>query len=315
VEYLVQGDTVSFLEVNTRLQVEHPVTEETAGIDLVRQQFRIAAGERLNLTEDPAPRGRSFEFRINGEDPGRGFLPGPGPVRVYRAPSGPGVRVDSGVESGSVIGGQFDSMLAKLIVTGENRTQALERARRALAEFEIEGLATLLPFHRHIVEHPTFIGSVDDNGAETFGVYTKWIETEWENTHPPYTPNAPIDGPGEARQTITVEVDGRRVEVTLPGGLAIGGVVADRPTQANTVPSGAADADADEDAVTAPMQGTVIKVAVEDGQQVAEGDLVVVLEAMKMENPVTAHKAGVVTGLAVQPGSFVTQGAPIAQLK
>jgi acetyl-CoA/propionyl-CoA carboxylase biotin carboxyl carrier protein len=315
VEYLVQGDTVSFLEVNTRLQVEHPVTEETAGIDLVRQQFRIANGERINLTEDPAPRGHSFEFRINGEDPGRGFLPGPGPVRVYRAPSGPGVRVDSGVESGSVIGGQFDSMLAKLIVTGENRTQALERARRALAEFEIEGLATLLPFHRHIVEHPTFIGSVDDNGAETFGVYTKWIETEWENTHPPYTPNAPIDGPGEARQTITVEVDGRRVEVTLPGGLAIGGVVADRPTQANTVPSGAADADADEDAVTAPMQGTVIKVAVEDGQQVAEGDLVVVLEAMKMENPVTAHKAGVVTGLAVQPGSFVTQGAPIAQLK
>jgi acetyl-CoA/propionyl-CoA carboxylase, biotin carboxylase, biotin carboxyl carrier protein len=181
VEYLVQGDTVSFLEVNTRLQVEHPVTEETAGIDLVRQQFRIANGERLSLTEDPTPRGHAFEFRINGEDPGRGFLPGPGPVHAYREPSGPGVRVDSGVESGSVISGRFDSMLAKLIVTGENRTEALERARRALAEFTIEGLATALPFHRHIVEHPAFIN------AENFGVYTKWIETEWENTIPPQT--------------------------------------------------------------------------------------------------------------------------------
>jgi acetyl-CoA/propionyl-CoA carboxylase, biotin carboxylase, biotin carboxyl carrier protein len=306
VEYLVQGDTVSFLEVNTRLQVEHPVTEETAGIDLVRQQFRIANGERLELTEDPTPRGHAFEFRINGEDPGRGFLPGPGPVRVYREPSGPGVRVDSGVESGSVIGGQFDSLLAKLIVTGENRTQALERARRALAEYTIEGLATLLPFHRHIVEHPAFIGS------ETFDVYTKWIETEWENTIPPYTAGATVPLPEEARQTITVEVDGRRVEVSLPGGLVIGGVGADRRPQPHTVPAGGADADAD--MVTAPMQGTVVKVAVEDGQQVAEGDLIIVLEAMKMENPVTAHKAGIVSGVAVQPGAFVTQGASIARL-
>ena len=309
VEYLVQGDTVSFLEVNTRLQVEHPVTEETAGIDLVRQQFRIANGERLSLTADPIPRGHAFEFRINGEDPGRGFLPGSGPVHVYREPSGPGVRVDSGVESGSVISGRFDSMLAKLIVTGENRAQALERARRALSEFEIEGLATLLPFHRHIVEHPAFTNS------ENFGVYTKWIETEWENTIPPYTAGATVPRPDEARQTITVEVDGRRVEVSLPGGLAIGGVVADRPTQPDTVPSGPANADADEDTVTAPMQGTVIKIAVDEGQQVAQGDLVVVLEAMKMENPVIAHKAGVVTGLAVQPGAAVTQGTPIAKLK
>ena len=309
VEYLVQGDTVSFLEVNTRLQVEHPVTEETAGIDLVRQQFRIANGERLSLTEDPTPRGHAFEFRINGEDPGRDFLPGPGPVHVYREPSGPGVRVDSGVESGSVISGRFDSMLAKLIVTGENRTEALERARRALAEFTIEGLATALPFHRQIVEHPAFTNS------ENFGVYTKWIETEWENTIPPQTGAAAVPGPGEARQTITVEVDGRRVEVSLPGGLMIGGV-ADHVSPPSGAPSGeGADAAIDADTVIAPMQGNVVKVAVEDGQQVAEGDLVIVLEAMKMENPVTAHKAGIVTGLAVQPGAFITQGAPIAQLK
>ena len=309
VEYLVQGDTVSFLEVNTRLQVEHPVTEETAGIDLVRQQFRIANGERLSLTEDPTPRGHAFEFRINGEDPGRDFLPGPGPVHVYREPSGPGVRVDSGVESGSVISGRFDSMLAKLIVTGENRTEALERARRALAEFTIEGLATALPFHRQIVEHPAFTNS------ENFGVYTKWIETEWENTIPPQTGAAAVPGPGEARQTITVEVDGRRVEVSWPGGLMIGGV-ADHVSPPSGAPSGeGADAAIDADTVIAPMQGNVVKVAVEDGQQVAEGDLVIVLEAMKMENPVTAHKAGIVTGLAVQPGAFITQGAPIAQLK
>jgi acetyl-CoA/propionyl-CoA carboxylase biotin carboxyl carrier protein len=309
VEYLVQGDTVSFLEVNTRLQVEHPVTEETAGIDLVRQQFRIANGERLSLTADPIPRGHAFEFRINGEDPGRGFLPGSGPVHVYREPSGPGVRVDSGVESGSVISGRFDSMLAKLIVVGENRTEALERARRALAEFTIEGLATALPFHRHIVEHPAFTNS------ENFGVYTKWIETEWENNIPPQTGAAAVPGPGEKRQTITVEVDGRRVEVSLPVGLMIGGV-ADHVSPPSGAPSGeGAHAAVDADTVVAPMQGNVIKVAVEDGQQVAEGDLVIVLEAMKMENPVTAHKAGIVTVLAVQPGAFITQGAPIAQLK
>jgi acetyl-CoA/propionyl-CoA carboxylase, biotin carboxylase, biotin carboxyl carrier protein len=284
----------------------------------LRQQFRIANGERLDLTEDPTPRAHAFELRINGEDPGRGFLPGPGPVRVYREPSGPGVRVDSGVESGSVIGGQFDSLLAKLIVTGENRTQALERARRALAEFEIEGLATLLPFHRHVVEHPAFIGSVADDGSETFGVYTKWIETEWENTLPPYIADAPIDGHGEPRQTITVEVDGRRVEVTLPGGLTIGSGIAHRPAQPNTAPPrwGPSDQPSpNHDTVIAPMQGTVVKIAVEEDQQVAPGDLIIVVEAMKMGNPVTAHKAGIVTGLAVQPGAAVNQGTPIAQLK
>ncbi len=185
VEYLVQGDTISFLEVNTRLQVEHPVTEETAGIDLVRQQFLIANGEELSIKEDPTPRGHSFEFRINGEDAGRGFMPAPGPVSVYREPTGPGVRVDSGVVAGDVIGGQFDSMLAKLIVTGATREEALQRASRALAEFEIDGLATVLPFHRHIVENPAFIGD-----GEKFDIYTKWIETDWVNPIEPYA--APV---------------------------------------------------------------------------------------------------------------------------
>ena len=318
VEYLVQGDTVSFLEVNTRLQVEHPVTEETAGIDLVRQQFRIANGEKLELTEDPTPRGHAFEFRINGEDAGRGFLPAPGPISVYREPSGPGVRVDSGVVQGDVIGGQFDSMLAKLIVTGETRQQALERARRALAEFEVDGLATVIPFHRHIVEHPAFVGD-----GEKFDVYTKWIETEWENTVEPYTGGAAAtEDEDEAlpRQNVVVEVGGRRVEVSLPGqftlgagGAAAGGALRKKPKPRKR--GGAHGGKASGDAVTAPMQGTVVKVAVSEGQEVAEGDLIVVLEAMKMENPVNAHKAGVVTGLAVEPGAAITQGTVLAELK
>ncbi|MET8775495.1 acetyl/propionyl/methylcrotonyl-CoA carboxylase subunit alpha [Nocardia sp. NPDC004654] len=321
VEYLVQGDTVSFLEVNTRLQVEHPVTEETAGIDLVRQQFRIANGEELDIKEDPTPRGHSFEFRINGEDAGRGFLPAPGPVEVYREPSGPGVRVDSGVVAGSVIGGQFDSMLAKLIVTGENRNQALERARRALAEFEVEGLATVIPFHRAIVEDPAFIGD-----GEKFDVYTKWIETEWTNNIEPYTGSA---APAEEdedlpRQKVVVEVGGRRVEVSLPGNFTVGagaagaasngaGVIRKKPKPRKR--GGAGGGAASGDAVTAPMQGTVVKVAVEEGQTVEAGDLIVVLEAMKMENPVNAHKAGVVTGLAVEAGAAITQGTVLAEIK
>ncbi len=318
VEYLVQGDTVSFLEVNTRLQVEHPVTEETAGIDLVRQQFRIANGEKLELTEDPTPRGHAFEFRINGEDAGRGFLPAPGPISVYREPSGPGVRVDSGVVQGDVIGGQFDSMLAKLIVTGETRQQALERARRALAEFEVDGLATVIPFHRHIVEHPAFVGD-----GEKFDVYTKWIETEWENTVEPYTGGAAAtEDEDEAlpRQNVVVEVGGRRVEVSLPGqftlgagGAAAGGALRKKPKPRKR--GGAHGGKASGDAVTAPMQGTVVKVAVSEGQEVAEGELIAVLEAMKMENPVNAHKAGVVTGLAVEPGAAVTQGTVLTEIK
>ncbi|WP_371308407.1 biotin carboxylase N-terminal domain-containing protein [Gordonia sp. (in: high G+C Gram-positive bacteria)] len=317
VEYLVQGDTVSFLEVNTRLQVEHPVTEETAGIDLVRQQFRIAEGKALELTEDPAPRGHSFEFRINGEDAGRGFLPAPGPVAVYREPSGPGVRVDSGVRQGDVIGGQFDSMLAKLIVTGENRQQALERSARALAEFEVDGLATVIPFHRHIVENPAFIGD-----GESFEVYTKWIETDWENPIEPYSGGGAQTDDDEAlpRQSVVVEVGGRRVEVSLPGDLNLSGgngggdgAIRRKPKSRSRTKGGAKAASGD--AVAAPMQGTVVKVAVAEGDTVAAGDLVVVLEAMKMENPVTAHKDGTVTGLAVEAGAAVTQGTVLLEIK
>ncbi|KAF0966068.1 acetyl/propionyl/methylcrotonyl-CoA carboxylase subunit alpha [Rhodococcus sp. T7] len=315
VEYLVQGDTVSFLEVNTRLQVEHPVTEETAGIDLVLQQFKIANGEHLDLTEDPTPRGHAFEFRINGEDAGRGFLPAPGPVTKFVPPTGPGVRMDSGVETGSVIGGQFDSMLAKLIVTGATRDEALARARRALAEFQVEGLATVIPFHRAIVSDPAFIG--DGTG---FDVYTKWIETEWDNQVEPFTGGQPLDDEENLpRQNVVVEVGGRRVEVSLPGQFTLGsggapaGPARKKP-KARTR-GGAHGGAASGDAVTAPMQGTVVKVAVEEGQEVAEGDLIAVLEAMKMENPVNAHKAGTVTGLAVEPGSAITQGTVLAELK
>ncbi|MDG3008835.1 acetyl/propionyl/methylcrotonyl-CoA carboxylase subunit alpha [Rhodococcus sp. D2-41] len=316
VEYMVQGDTISFLEVNTRLQVEHPVTEETAGIDLVLQQFKIANGEELEFTEDPTPRGHAIEFRINGEDVGRGFLPAPGPVTLFEPPTGPGVRMDSGVESGSVIGGQFDSMLAKLIVYGEDRGQALARARRALAEFKVEGLATVIPFDRAIVEHPAFIG--DENG---FSIYTKWIETEWDNTIEPFNAPGELDEDDNApRQNVVVEVGGRRVEVSLPGDLAIGngggnggGALRKKPKPRKR--GGAAGTKASGDSVTAPMQGTVVKIAVEEGQEVAEGDLVLVLEAMKMENPVTAHKAGVVTGLSVEPGAAITQGTVLLELK
>ncbi|MFV0493622.1 acetyl/propionyl/methylcrotonyl-CoA carboxylase subunit alpha, partial [Mycobacterium sp.] len=317
VEYLVgQDGLISFLEVNTRLQVEHPVTEETAGIDLVRQQFRIANGEKLDITEDPAPRGHAFEFRINGEDAGRGFLPAPGPVTMFHPPTGPGVRMDSGVESGSVIGGQFDSMLAKLIVHGADRAEALARARRALAEFRVEGLATVIPFHRAVVSDPAFVG--DDNG---FSVHTRWIETEWDNTVEPFTGGQAADEDESLpRQKLVVEIDGRRVEVSLPGDLALSGGGTDAVGAIRRKPKprkrGAhAGAAASGDAVTAPMQGTVVKVAVEEGQQVSAGDLVVVLEAMKMENPVTAHKDGTITGLAVEAGAAITQGTVLAEIK
>ncbi|MCJ0890915.1 acetyl/propionyl/methylcrotonyl-CoA carboxylase subunit alpha [Rhodococcus sp. ARC_M5] len=317
VEYLVgQDGLVSFLEVNTRLQVEHPVTEETSGIDLVLQQFRIANGEELSITEDPEPRGHSFEFRINGEDAGRGFLPAPGPVTTFTAPSGPGVRVDSGVESGSVIGGQFDSMLAKLIVTGATRDEALARSRRALAEFTVDGLATVIPFHAAVVSDPAFIGDGD-----SFDVHTRWIETEWDNQVPPFTAGQPIDDDEVLpRQSVVVEVGGRRVEVSLPGELTLGGnnggnagAVRRKPKARTRGGAGAGAASGD--SVTAPMQGTVVKVAVTEGQEVAAGDLVAVLEAMKMENPVNAHKAGTITGLTVTAGDAITQGTVLAEIK
>nr|WP_314141750.1 acetyl/propionyl/methylcrotonyl-CoA carboxylase subunit alpha [uncultured Rhodococcus sp.] len=318
VEYLVgQDGLVSFLEVNTRLQVEHPVTEETSGIDLVLQQFRIANGEELSITEDPEPRGHSFEFRINGEDAGRGFLPAPGPVTTFTAPSGPGVRVDSGVESGSVIGGQFDSMLAKLIVTGATRDEALARSRRALAEFTVEGLATVIPFHAAVVSDPAFIGDGD-----SFSVHTRWIETEWDNQVPPFTAGQPLDDDEVLpRQQVIVEVGGRRVEVSLPGELTLGsnggggnaGAVRRKPKARTRGGAGAGAASGD--AVTAPMQGTVVKVAVDEGQTVDAGDLIAVLEAMKMENPVNAHKAGTITGLTVTAGDAITQGTVLTEIK
>ncbi|MDV8075321.1 acetyl/propionyl/methylcrotonyl-CoA carboxylase subunit alpha [Rhodococcus sp. IEGM 1370] len=318
VEYLVgQDGLVSFLEVNTRLQVEHPVTEETSGIDLVLQQFKIANGEELSITDDPEPRGHSFEFRINGEDAGRGFLPAPGPVTTFRAPSGPGVRVDSGVEFGSVIGGQFDSMLAKLIVTGATREEALARSRRALAEFDVQGLATVIPFHAAVVSDPAFIGDGD-----SFSVHTRWIETEWDNQVPPFTAGQPIDDDEVLpRQSVVVEVGGRRVEVSLPGELSLGGGNGGGPAGAvrrkpkARTRGGAGAGAASGDSVTAPMQGTVVKVAVDEGQTVDAGDLIAVLEAMKMENPVNAHKAGTITGLTVTAGDAITQGTVLAEIK
>ena len=303
VEYLVGRDgTISFLEVNTRLQVEHPVTEETAGIDLVREQFRVADGERLRLLADPAPRGHSIEFRINGEDPGRNFLPAPGAVTRLRLPEGPGVRVDTGIESGSVIGGNFDSLLAKVIITGETRTEAIERARRALDEMVVEGMATALPFHRLIVRDAAFT-------TEPFTVHTRWIETEWENTVPPFT-GAAAPGATEERETIVVEVGGKRLEVNLPSATPVRAAPAPRRTRGGTAATTGGG-----DALTSPMQGTIVKIAVTDGDTVAEGDTIVVLEAMKMEQPLNAHKAGTVTGLTAQVGDVVTAGATICELK
>ncbi|MBL8925592.1 MAG: acetyl/propionyl/methylcrotonyl-CoA carboxylase subunit alpha [Pseudonocardia sp.] len=314
VEFLVgQDGLISFLEVNTRLQVEHPVSEETSGLDLVREQFRIANGDPLALTEDPEPRGHSIEFRINGEDAGRGFLPAPGTVSAITFPSGPGVRVDAGVETGSVIGGQFDSLLAKLIVTGSDRAQALERSRRALAEFQVEGMATVLPFHRLVVADAAFAPSSDEH----FTVHTRWIETEWDNTVAPFDGGVETED-AEPRQSVVVEVGGRRLEVSLPPDFALGGnagqqLPAVRTTTRKRHGKGAPVASGD--AVTAPMQGTVIKVAVSEGDTITTGDLVVVLEAMKMENPVTAHKSGVVTSLAAEPGGSVNQGAVLCEIK
>ena len=312
VEFLVgQDGLISFLEVNTRLQVEHPVTEETSGLDLVREQFRIAEGLELNLRADPEPRGHSIEFRINGEDAGRGFLPAPGTVSSISFPAGPGVRVDAGVEAGSVVGGQFDSLLAKLVVTGSDRAQALERSRRALAEFHVEGMATVLPFHRLVVEDPAFTAAT----GEDFAVHTRWIETEWDNTVEPFAGGADADEETAPRQTVVVEVGGRRLEVSLPGDLALGGGGGGAPAGRPRRRSGKGAPQASTDAVTAPMQGTIIKVAVADGDAVAAGDLIVVLEAMKMENPVTAHRAGTVADLSAEPGSSVTQGSVLCEIR
>lgn len=311
-EFLVGTDgTISFLEVNTRLQVEHPVSEEISGLDLVREQFRIARGEKIE-EKDPVLRGHSFEFRINGEDAGRSFMPAPGTIEKMTVPTGPGVRWDSGFVAGDVIGGNFDSMLAKLIVTGADRKQALQRARRALAELSIEGMPTVIPFHRVVLDDPAFAPA---EGGE-FKVHTRWIETEFNNTIPMYS-GAPgsVDSDEDERTTVVVEVNGKRMEVSLPD-LGGGAKPAAKPaakTRKSRSARSAAKGGGDE--LTSPMQGTIVKVAASDGDTVAEGDLILVLEAMKMEQPITAHKAGKVSGLSAKAGDTVTSGAVLATIK
>ena len=311
-EFLVSVDgMISFLEVNTRLQVEHPVSEEVSGVDLVREMFRIADGEALGY-DDPVLRGHSIEFRINAEDAGRGFLPAPGTISLLREPSGPGVRVDSGYEQGESVPQSFDSLLAKLIVTGATRQQALERARRALADYVVEGMPTVIPFHRAVVADPAF--ATDDDTP--FTVHTRWIETEFQNTIEAYA--APVAEAAEAasRERVTVEVGGRRLEVVLPAGLAgAGGAPAGGAARAPRRKAGQKAKAATGDALTSPMQGTIVKLAVENGQAVAAGDLVVVLEAMKMEQPLTAHKAGTVTDLTAEVGATVASGAVLCEIR
>jgi acetyl-CoA/propionyl-CoA carboxylase biotin carboxyl carrier protein len=304
-EFLIGADgTVSFLEVNTRLQVEHPVSEEVTGIDLVREQFRLAEGGVLDY-QDPEITGHSFEFRINGEDAGRNFMPAPGPVNVFRAPGGPGVRVDTGVAAGDVISGSFDSMVAKLIVTGATRAEALERSRRALDEFEVAGLPTVLPFHRSIVRDPAFA----PEGDKPFKVYTSWIETEYKNEIEPWNGESEETPAESKRQHVTVEVDGRRIEVQLPAkllranvsDLATLGPAPKRKASAGVETGGG-------NAVKAPMQASVVKIAVEEGQKVTKGEVVIVLEAMKMEQQVPAPRDGIVRNLNAEVGATISNG-------
>jgi len=307
VEFLLSpSGTISFLEVNTRLQVEHPVTEETTGIDLVVEQLRIADGLPLSVAETPAPRCHAFEFRVNAEDPGRGFLPTPGPVRVFDAPSGPGVRVDTGVASGSSVPGRFDSLMAKLIVTGATRAQAIARARRALREFRIEGVASVLPFHRAVMEAPDFVSGDD------FKVHTRWIETDFAPALAAAVRAEPVEDAALLR--MAVEIDGRRVALGLPAALLRAqafAAPAGAPQNAQGEAPGMEAADAS--AVAAPITGTLQAWSVADGGTVAQGDPVAVMEAMKMEIQVVAHRAGRLTQ-QVAGASQVTAGAPIARI-
>ena len=296
-EFLVGLDgTISFLEVNTRLQVEHPVSEEVTGIDLVRQQFRIAEGEELGFG-DPEIRGHSIEFRINGEDPGRNFLPAPGQITEWQLPTGPGIRVDAGFRKEDSIGGNFDSLLAKLIVTGRTRKEAIERSRRALAEFKVEGLATALPFHRAILE--------DRNYTEDFKVYTSYIENEFNNEIPQYEASSPVVQSHAAPEHVITEINGHRFEVL---------VHAPEPVHKRHRARKGASSGATGDGLLAPMQGTVVKIAVNDGDQVEKGDLIFVLEAMKMEQPLTAHKAGKISNIIVEIGETVASGTSLCQI-
>jgi acetyl-CoA/propionyl-CoA/long-chain acyl-CoA carboxylase, biotin carboxylase, biotin carboxyl carrier protein len=314
-EFLIgQDGTISFLEVNTRLQVEHPVTEEVSGVDLVREMFRIAEGEPLGYG-DPETRGHSIEFRINAEDAGRNFLPAPGTITGWRQPSGPGVRLDAGYTAGQTVPQAYDSLIAKLIVTGATRQQALERARRALAEFEVDGMPTVLPFHRAVVRDPDFTD-------EPFRVHTRWIETEFRNEIPPYASAAAV-AEAEPRERFTVEVGGKRLEVSVPaslGGAAAGSTQsqAARPKARRSGAGGASGTRGGTpsgDELISPMQGTIVKIVAADGEQVEAGDTIVVLEAMKMEQPLTAHKAGTVSGLSITVGQTVPAGAVICQLR
>ena len=296
-EFLIGKDgTISFLEVNTRLQVEHPVSEEVTGIDLVREQFRIAMGEALGF-DDPVIRGHSLEFRINGEDPGRSFLPAPGRITSWRIPTGPGVRVDAGFTHGDVIGGNFDSLLAKLIVTGATRQQAIERARRALAEFEVGGLATALPFHRAIMKDPAF--------TENFSVYTSYIESEFVNEIPAFAiQDADIETKA-ANEMLVAEVNGKRFEIKVHSPAPV--VKRHRAKEASV--GGATGT-----GLTSPMQGTVVKIAVQEGAQVEAGELIIVLEAMKMEQPLNAHKSGIVTNLKIAIGETVASATVLCDI-
>ncbi|WP_104132018.1 biotin carboxylase N-terminal domain-containing protein [Cryobacterium sp. M91] len=305
-EFLIgQDGTVSFLEVNTRLQVEHTVSEEVTGIDLVREQFRLAEGGELTYG-DPVASAHSFEFRINGEDAGRGFLPAPGPVHVFKPSGGPGVRVDTGVQSGDVISGSFDSLIAKLIVTGATREEALERSRRALDEFEVAGLPTVLPFHRKVVRDPAFAPT----DGQPFSVFTRWIETEFDNDIEPWTGSMEDAVGPQKRHSIVVEVDGRRIEVTLPTRLLPGGASARSVGPAPKRRGGLHSVDtATGDAIKAPMQATIVKLLVAEGDIVVKGDLLLVLEAMKMEQPLVAHRDGTVGNLAAVVGTTVSSGS------
>ena len=296
-EFLVGLDgTISFLEVNTRLQVEHPVSEEVTGIDLVREQFRIAMGESLGF-DDPVVRGHSIEFRINGEDPGRSFLPAPGRITAWNIPTGPGVRVDAGFRNGDVIGGNFDSLLAKLIVTGATRKEAVQRARRALAEFEVGGLATALPFHRAILEDPAY--------TENFKVYTSYIENEFKNDIPAFESSAAQIQTRVAAEKLVAEVNGKRFEILVHAPEPV--VKRHRAKQSSSGGSSGTG-------LASPMQGTVVKIAVEEGQNVKAGDLIIVLEAMKMEQPLNAHKSGVIKNLKAVIGETVASGTVLCDI-
>ncbi|WP_419185612.1 acetyl/propionyl/methylcrotonyl-CoA carboxylase subunit alpha [Comamonas testosteroni] len=302
VEFLLSGNgSISFLEVNTRLQVEHTVTEETTGIDLVQEQLRVADGLPLSFTQTPAPWAHSIEFRINAEDVGRGFLPTPGLITRFAPPSGPGVRLDSGVESGSVIPGTFDSMMAKLIVTGATREQALARARRALAEFRIEGVASVLPFHKAVLNQADFVGTAG------FNVHTRWIETEFAEPLAAAARAEPVADTSLLRTAI--EIDGRRVQLGLPAMLLQG-----LSTPATGATQAAASQNVDPDAVISPIAGNLHAWKVADGDEVKEGDVIAVMEAMKMEMQVSAHKSGRIT-LAVQPGTAQVLSAVIAHIR